>query len=95
MVPLKYSNNFWRTLQIPLISGRINLILSWTANCVIVSPDVANQGATFVITETKLYIFVGHLLTQDNAKLLQQRKPSLKGTISCNKYTKRKLEPFT
>ena len=36
----------------PLINCAVNLILTWSANCVIVSTDVANQGATFTITET-------------------------------------------
>ena len=29
MVPLKYLINFWRTLETPLISCEINLILTW------------------------------------------------------------------
>ena len=42
MVPLKYLNNFWRTLEMPLINCEVNLILTWSANCVIVYTDVAN-----------------------------------------------------
>ena len=42
MVPLKYLSNFWRTLEMPLINCDINLILTWSANCVIVYTDVAN-----------------------------------------------------
>ena len=53
MVPLKYLINFWRTLEMPLISCEINLILTWSANCIIVSTAVANQGATFSITNNK------------------------------------------
>ena len=45
MVTLKYLSIFWRTLEIPLIDFEINLILTCTANCVIVSTDDANQGA--------------------------------------------------
>ena len=37
MVPLKYLSNFWKTLETPLINCEINLILTWSANCVIVS----------------------------------------------------------
>ena len=37
MVPLKYFSNFWRTLEMPLINCEINLILTWSENCVIVS----------------------------------------------------------
>ena len=35
MVPLKYLSNFWRTLEMPLINREVNLILTWSANCVI------------------------------------------------------------
>ena len=56
LVPLKYVINFWRALEIHLINCQINLILSWTANCVIVYINVANQGTTFAITGTKLYL---------------------------------------
>ena len=34
-VPLKFLSNFWRTLEIPLIYCEINLILTWSSNCVI------------------------------------------------------------
>ena len=53
MVPSKYLNNFWRTLEMPLVNFEINPILTWSASCVIVYTDVANQGITFAITETK------------------------------------------
>ena len=32
MVPLKYSSNFWRTIEMPLINSEINLILTWSQN---------------------------------------------------------------
>ena len=35
MVPVKYLSNFWRTLEMSLTNCEINLILTWTANCVI------------------------------------------------------------
>ena len=35
MVLLKYLSNFWRTLEMPLINCEVNLILIWSANCVI------------------------------------------------------------
>ena len=57
-----------------LINCEINLILTWPANCVIVSTAVANQGATFAITDTKLYVAVVTLSAQDNVKLLDQLK---------------------
>ena len=86
MVPLKYLNNSWRTSEMPLINCEINLILTWSANCIVVYTNVSNQGATFAITETKLYVPVVTLSTQDNAKLLQQLKPGFKRIINWNKY---------
>ena len=56
MIPLKYLSNFWTTLEMHLIDFEINLILTWSLNFVIVSTDVTNQGATFSITDTKLYV---------------------------------------
>ena len=54
MVPLKYLSNFLRTLEMPLINCEVELILNWSANCVIIYTDVANQAPTFTITETNL-----------------------------------------
>ena len=79
IVPLKYLSNFWRNLKIPLIYCEINLILTWSANCVM-------AYATFSITETKLYVPVIALSTQDNTKLLQQLKSSFKKIINWNNY---------
>ena len=86
MVPLKYLSNFWRTLEMPLINCEVNLILTWSADCVIIYTNVANQIPTFTITETNLYVPVVTLLTQDNVKLLPQLKSGFKRTINWNKY---------
>ena len=69
-----------------LINCEINLILVWSTNYVIVSTDVSNQGATFAVTETKLYVTVVTLSTQNNAKLLQQLKSGFKKIITWNIY---------
>ena len=68
-----------------LINFEVILILTWFPICVIVSINVPNQGATFTITETRLYIPVVTLSTQDNAKLLPQIKSGFKRTINWNK----------
>ena len=52
----------------PLINCEINMILTWSAN----------QNAIFAITNTRLYIPVVTLSTQENAKLLQQLKSGFK-----------------
>ena len=72
MVPLKYLSNFWRNLEMPLINCEVNLILTWSSTCIIASVIVANQAATFAITDTKLDVPVLTLSTQENTKFLQQ-----------------------
>ena len=46
----------------------------------------ANQATTFPTTDTKLFVIVVTLLTDDNGKLLQQLKSGFKRTINWNKY---------
>ena len=84
MVPLIYLSNFWRTLEMPLINCEINLILTWSANCV-VSNAATNQETAFAITDRKLYVPVVPLSTDDNGKL-QQLKSDFKRTTKWNKY---------
>ena len=50
----------------PLINWEVNHILTWFPNCVTVYTNVANQNATFEITDTKLYVPVVTLSIQDN-----------------------------
>ena len=86
MVPLNYLSNFWRTIEMPLINCEVSLILTWSSICVITNSTVA--GA-FEITDTKLYVPVVTLSTQENAKLLQQLKSGFKRVVNWNKYLKR------
>ena len=83
IVPLKYLSNFWRTLEMPLINCEVNLILTWSKDCVITN---STGEGKFEITETKLYVPVLILSTKDNEKLLQQLKSDFKKAISWNKY---------
>ena len=82
MVQLKHLSNFWRTLEMPLINCEVNLILTWSSTCVLVSTYNANQVATFAITDTKLYDPVVTLSTQENTKFLQQLKSGFKRVIN-------------
>ena len=85
MLSLKYSSSFCRNFEIPLIYCEINLILTWSKNCVI-SNAAANQAATSSITDTKFSVPFVTLSTEDNAKLLQQLKSGFKLAINWNKY---------
>ena len=83
MVPLKYLSNFWKTLEMPLINCEDNLILTWSSTCFITN---SNGAGAFAITDTKLYVPVVTLSTQENTKLLQQLKLGFKRVINWNKY---------
>ena len=70
----------------PLINCEINLDRNWSKNCIIAVTDVANQVVIFSITDTKRYVPVVTLSTQDNVKLLEQLNCGFKRTIKWNKY---------
>ena len=68
-MPFKYLSNFWRTLDIALINSEINVILTWSVNCVLTSKVTRDAdldvdpavvaindpaNATFKRTDTKL-----------------------------------------
>ena len=66
VIPLKHLSNFWRSLNIPLINCEVELILTWSKNCVLADMTVrdaqnnnpaiiAPTGLEFKITDTKLY----------------------------------------
>ena len=52
-----------------LINCEINLILTWYTDCAISS---VTGETTFAITDTKIYVPILTLSTQDNARLLKQ-----------------------
>ena len=61
----------------PLINCEVDLLLTWFKDCVITN---SIDEEKFAISETKLYVLVIVLSTQDNAKLLQQLKSGFKRT---------------
>ena len=82
-VPLSYLSNFWRTLEMPSINCEVSLILIWSLTFVITN---STGAVAFEITDTKLYVPVITLSTQDSAKLLQQLKSGFKRVVNWNKY---------
>ena len=47
VIPLKHLSNFWRSLNIPLINCEVELILTWSKNCVLADMterDVGNNN---------------------------------------------------
>ena len=82
-IPLKYLGDFWRALNIPLISCEVFLELKWNKNYVITSleqrqvdagppvvRDNAPTGATLSITDCRLYVPIVTLSKDDEIKLL-------------------------
>ena len=84
MVKLKYLSNFWRTLEMSLINCEVNFNLRWSSAYVITN---STGTGTFEVTDTKRYVPVVTLSTQDNSKLLQQLKSGFKRAITWNKYS--------
>ena len=78
-IPLKYLGNFWKALNIPLISCELSLELKWNKNCVITSLEdrIINAGPP-------LYIPVVTLSKDDEIKLLTNLKSGF--TREWNKY---------
>ena len=66
-----------------LINCEVNLVLTWSSTCVITN---SNGAGTYAITDTKLYVPVVTLSTQENTKFLQQLKSGFKRVINWNKY---------
>ena len=100
-MPLKHLGNFRKTLDISLINCEINLILTWSENCVLTSkatryadPDADPSvtaidnptNSTFKIKGTKLYVPVVTLSTENDKGLLEQLRTVFKRTIKLNKY---------
>ena len=83
----------------PLVNCEISLILTWSASCVITSKlkreadldadSAVNRidiptGATFKTADTRLYVPVVTLSTQDDNKLLEQLKRGFEKSIKWN-----------
>ena len=96
-VPLKYISNFWRSLEIPLINGKVELKLKWTRYCVLsaAGPDNVNGNANasiliFIIKDTKLYVPVVTLSARDSQKLSKRLSKGFERSVYWNEYkTKR------
>ena len=97
-IPLKYLGNFWRVLNIPLISCEVFLELKWNKICIISSleqrqvdagPPIVNgttTAATLAINDCKLYVPVVTLSKDDEIKLLTILKSGFTREIIWNKY---------
>ena len=69
-----------------LINCEVNFILTCSPTCVLIATNIPNQNATFAITDTRLYVPVVTLSTQESTKFLQQLKSGFKRVINWNKH---------
>ena len=67
----------------PLINSEVNLILTWSSNCVIANSIGAGS---FARTHTKFYVPLATLSNQDNTRLYQHLKSGFKRIINWSKY---------
>ena len=83
VIPLKHLRNFWRSLNIPLINSEVELIQTWSKNCVLVDMTenqlanpaiVAPIELNFKITDIRLYAPVVILSKENDIKCLEQLK---------------------
>ena len=99
VIPLKYLGNFWRALNMPLISCEVSLELRRNKNCIITSlkerqvdadPLVVREGAptgaSLAINGCKLYTPVVTLSKDDEIKSLTNLKSGFTREIEWNRY---------
>ena len=92
-VPLKYLNNFWRSLEMPLINCKVELKLRRTKHFVlsVVGTDKANgnnddNNIIFTIEDTKLYVRIVTLSAKDNQKLSKLLSKGSERSVYWNEY---------
>ena len=66
------------------INCKVELSLEWYAKCLLIIEN--GTAATFAITDTKLYVPVITLKTEDNAKLSKLLSERFKRSVYWNKY---------
>ena len=49
IVPLNYLSNFWRSLDIPLINCEVEIIPTWSKNCVLADMTINDDPAIVAI----------------------------------------------
>ena len=92
-VPLKHLSNFSRSLEMPLINCKVELLLKWIENCV---PNTAEIGAnadstgadsaTLEVPDAKLDVPVVTLSAEDNVKLVKQLNERFRRLFYWSKY---------
>ena len=83
VVPLKYLNNIWRSLEMPLTNWKIYLESNWIEDCTLSSTA---DSAKCKITDAKLHVPIVTLSTKDNVNLTKQLSDGFKRSFYWNNY---------
>ena len=89
VIQVKRLSNFWRALNIPLINFKVELVLTWSKNCVLADMTAANNpptGLEFEMKDTKLYVPFVTLSKKTLHKTFRTIKNRFKRTIKWNKH---------
>ena len=90
-VTLKYLNNFWRSLEMPLSNCKVEIkLIKWTKYCVLSAAGNDNINADssniiFSVNDTKLYVPVVTLSARDNQKLPKLLSKGFERSVYWNK----------
>ena len=88
VLPLKYLSNFSRSLEMPLINGKIKFNLTWKKECVLSTDD---GNAVFIINDTKMYVPVVTLSKEDNKDFIEQQNKGFQRSIYWNEYKTKEI----
>ena len=88
VIPLKFSSNFFRSLEMPLSNCKIKLNLTWKEECVL-STDAGN--AVFIINDTKMYVPVVTLSKEDNKDFIEQQNKGFQRSIYWNEFNTKEI----
>ena len=81
--PLKYLNNFWKSLEMPLINYKNHLYLNWIEDCILSS---AGDTAKFKWTDSKLHVRIVTLSTKNNVNLTKHLSDAFKRSVYWSYY---------
>ena len=88
VVPLKYLINFFRSLEMALISCKIKLNLTWKKEYVLSTGD---GEAVYIINDTKLYVPVVTLSKEDNKDFIELQNKGFQRSIYWNEYKTKEI----
>ena len=87
VVPIKYLNSFWRSLEMPLIIYKVHLELNWIEDCILVLETL--KFDKILDNSAKLHVSIVTLSTKDSVNLTKQLSKGFKRSVYWNSYQKK------